>query len=236
MLIRNIYIIIICSFVFLLVGYTLLVPRSFRKCTNKQYTTISEDEIAIIYDILYHTHIILEKHNIPYFAIGGTLLGAVRHGGIIPWDDDADIAIMDYDEARLVQLHEEFEKVGLQIEKFSDESISQHIYKIKKKGLQYPFMDIFIFTNNNGLLHSKFPEWHFPKEELFVQEVYPLRLYQFGHIHIYGPYNPIPYFKRFFGNEWESHFVIHHSHREDEEEYGTASEKMKLSKEFRCFI
>lgn len=36
---------------------------------------------------------ICRRHNIPYFAIGGTCIGAIRHQGFIPWDDDMDIAV-----------------------------------------------------------------------------------------------------------------------------------------------
>ena len=61
---------------------------------EKNLKVTKPTHVALIYQMLYDIHRILTFYDVDYWAIGGTLLGAIRHGGLIPWDDDGDIGIM----------------------------------------------------------------------------------------------------------------------------------------------
>ncbi len=66
--------------------------QNLRACQLKQLAILEEiDKIC-------------RRHNIEYWLDGGTLLGAVRHGGFIPWDDDIDIAMTLEDEKRFEEI------------------------------------------------------------------------------------------------------------------------------------
>ena len=69
---------------------------------------LSSEEFAewrrIITDVLREFHDLCHKHGLTYYAVGGTAIGAVRHKGLIPWDDDIDVAMPRPDYDRFVDI------------------------------------------------------------------------------------------------------------------------------------
>lgn len=58
----------------------------------------------ILLDLFKEFKRVCEKYNLKYLANGGTLIGAVRHHGFIPWDDDMDISMMYDDYVKLLDV------------------------------------------------------------------------------------------------------------------------------------
>jgi len=72
------------------------------------------DRAAKFYEVIYVVDQVLTKFNIEYSLTGGTLLGAIRHKGMIPWDDDLDVMVFEPGHERMFETDvlREFNKYG----------------------------------------------------------------------------------------------------------------------------
>ena len=69
----------------------------------KRSSTLRDIQLFTL-ELLRFIDKVCKKHDIDYWITGGTLLGAVRHGGFIPWDDDVDITFMRKDYEKFIDV------------------------------------------------------------------------------------------------------------------------------------
>jgi phosphorylcholine metabolism protein LicD len=191
--------------------------------------------------LLKITHVLLTQNKIDYSMCGGTLLGAIRHKNRIPWDDDADIFIFDKDEDKIekidwskygCKLHKHW--IGY---KLCFDDSKNAIENGNKMEWNYPFLDIFVVAkfSEKSILKENSPletleslkssnnkdRWTYknekcrsfwPNDYLYSIELFPLKLYQFGDIMLYGPNKVYSYLTRYFGVGWETNVEMKTSH------------------------
>lgn len=85
---------------------------------------IQEQELILLKECIK----LFEDNNIEYFSLGGTLLGAVRHQGFIPWDDDIDLGIPRKYYDKLIKLLSDNDEVVLE-----KNIINLNVLQYKKK-------------------------------------------------------------------------------------------------------
>ena len=136
--------------------------------SNNQIRKLQLTELEILDEI----DKICKKNNIKYFLVGGTLLGAVRHKGFIPWDDDIDIAMLrsDYDKFIDICLNGGISsKYFLHCDK-TDKNYWLPYVKVRKNNTTFLEKDLKSINSHKGIFVDIFPYDNIKyKKEIFLK-------------------------------------------------------------------
>ncbi|WP_170791826.1 LicD family protein [Vibrio sp. ZF57] len=100
---------------------------------------------------------LFEREELTYFAIGGTALGAVRHSGFIPWDDDIDIGMPREDYEKFLTMQDKLPK-NLFIQNYNTEQeYSLYISKVRDNNTLFVESRMSNFKINHGIFIDIFP-------------------------------------------------------------------------------
>ncbi len=131
-----------------------------RQITSEELRKIQLLQLGMIEEL----HRVCELHNISYVLYGGTLLGAVRHKGYIPWDDDADIAMLREDYEKFKQVANE---LNPEICFFQDSDTDKYYRwgygKLRRTGTKFVRLYQEHLKCRNGLFIDIFPLDDIPK-------------------------------------------------------------------------
>lgn len=182
-----------------LITLSLLLINVYIHVNSSETIMLSQKEVDGLYRVVEAFDKVATRNNLDYFITCGTLLGALRNKGLIPWDNDIDICIQSTDLPRLLALKPEFEKLGISL------PYTDGIHRVDGLG---GFIDIFpvVYDLKRGkLVHEDvLNRTRFPKEEFDPEWVYPTQRIQFGPLFLKAPANPTRCVEQMYGSNWST--------------------------------
>lgn len=149
---------------------------------------------AALLEAFSFTKQFLAQHGLRYIACGGTVLGAVRHQGFIPWDDDIDIYLPRADYERLLTMSDELRPQGYEILSHGNKGYYTPFAKISK--MQSTIWEIERLPFLMGVYIDLFPLDEFDEpDEVITARQYKSRYYYDKYINAVSSY-PVSHFFR----------------------------------------
>ncbi len=121
-------------------------------------------------DILKEVKRVCEKNGFTFYIMNGTCLGAVRHKGSIPWDDDIDIGMYWYDFDQLVKCQDDFDSRYFIQTAETDSGFGTMIARIRLKGTTIIEKDFIDCDINHGVFIDIYPLFSYP-DHLIPQQI-----------------------------------------------------------------
>ena len=159
----------------------------------KKLLTLREIQLEEL-KILEEVADFIEKHNLKYTLNGGTLLGAIRHKGFIPWDDDIDISMPRPDYEKFIQLFlEENKNENLILCCPENKKLAIPFCKIKNKRIAVEDDGSKAMKEQGYLWIDIFPVDGLPKDEKECQKIYKKKKFYNNFMYVH---NNKSYFKK----------------------------------------
>ena len=202
------YLIIILILVIII--YVLMDCMNYENGSSEFIQLIKDyTNLLILKSLINKTNKILIQKEITYWISGTTLLSAEKQG-LLPWTDTADFCIMENETNKLVKIKKLLKNNNLgMVEWFGGYKIYDLTgIKIINKNYRYPFVDIFICIemNNKIVYKSKIARDLWTNEYINSSSLFPLKLYKFEDIEVYGPNDTNDYLNRVFPN-WKTRTI-----------------------------
>ena len=177
-------------------------PSRLNKLLNSNTMLYPRTTQVKVVRLLKRSVDVMNKYSIAHWAIGGTLLGQMRNGGIIPWDDDIDLGVLDAE----IMDDIPWKDYGLE---FRKHPIVQFLWRITDvNDHNGVFIDIFTFSRKeNGAYMIDSPTFHDQIDLLF-----PLKSMSYHHMQLNVPNDPELYLDKKFGSNWRSKLVVRWTH------------------------